>query len=139
MGDVIKRDFGGLAEVKSVSGKPPCRHTQTVVDERARTVECGTCGQALDPIRVLLEYAEKERHWRNWQSAVHEQQRALEELKEEERKAKARLKNAQRKDAEFAVSEERRRNQERNIDSIVLAQELEELAGRLKRKLRGGR
>lgn len=34
-----------------------CQHYEQVIDERARTVECGKCGVLLDPIDVIQGYA----------------------------------------------------------------------------------
>jgi len=40
-------------------GKHECSHFPVVVDERLRTVQCEKCGVQLDPVQVLLEFADK--------------------------------------------------------------------------------
>ena len=44
-----KQDYGG------------CRHTNVLVDERLRVVECRACKTQLDAVQVLLEIAAGER------------------------------------------------------------------------------
>jgi len=132
MGDVIRRDFGGLAEIAERGAKPqPCRHLSTVVCEVNRTVGCSTCGAPLDPIKVLLEYARHERHWRHWVHEVDVAKARLKEIHAEERKAKARLRHALRKDAAVAVAEERVRTERMRMDIIELARDLGQASRRL--------
>lgn len=133
-GVVIHPDFGGLAQVKESNARlAPCKHTQTVVDDVARTVECGTCGKTLDPVEVLLEYARKERHWRHWQAEVDRCHNELEALKAEERKVKARTKSASRKEAAAAVAEDRARGERDRIAITEAARDITELCRRIQR------
>ncbi|MDD5542820.1 MAG: hypothetical protein PHX83_06565 [Acidobacteriia bacterium] len=103
---------GELVEVKrwNVNGEPMltihrnpdhpyCFHNSGVsVDDNARTVECRKCGVRLDPIDVLMKFARGEMRFVD----VREQRKALEkqiaQLKEEERRVKARLKRAREKE-----------------------------------------
>lgn len=133
---VIRRDFGGLAAIKEQGADArlfPCRHVSTVVDEVQRTVACATCEAPLDPIQVLLEYARKERHWRQWDAEVSRCHDQLAELKAEERKVKARTKNATRKEADSAVAEERVRTERERLLMAELARD----AGALCRRIDG--
>lgn len=85
-----------------------CKHAHSVVDARARTVTCSSCGVTLDPIEVLdriaVEFAEPIRR-------VHEAQRRFRELSEnvwrlerEERNAKGRVRAARRRALTFDLA-----------------------------------
>lgn len=131
-GILIRADFGGRAAIKERTELlRPCRHKQTIVDETGRTVECGTCGAPLDAFQVLLEYARKERHWRHWEAEVNRCHNELEKLKQEERRVKARTKNAARKDAAAAVAEERVRGERARIEIIEKARDARRLLERV--------
>lgn len=89
-GVLIRADFGQRAAIQERTDLLyPCQHEQPVVDEANRTVECGACGAPLDAFTVLLQYARKERHWRNWQAEVGRCHNELEKLKDEERNESA--------------------------------------------------
>lgn len=78
-----------------------CRHKHTVVDQRARTVECDDCGASLDPLQVLWDLAcDHSRLLAEFRHTERKLKRAREDLEETlrlERNAKARLANARRK------------------------------------------
>jgi hypothetical protein len=117
-----------------VKGSPKhCRHRVPVLDAEARTVECEGCGKALDAFQVLLEYADGERRWQGWDQSVREKARELEELREEERKVKARTKNAARKEADMAVATERLRTEKMRQDAIQIARDIVAAGKRLER------
>lgn len=138
MGDVIQRDFGGLAQIHEQGAGPrPCRHRSTIVDEVARTVVCSTCGAPLDPITVLLEYARKERHWRNWTAEMLKTQSQLKQLQTEVVKAKARLKYALRKDAAVAVAEEHIRTERMRLQITELARDIGRSCRRIEQLAKG--
>lgn len=120
----------------TVKGSPRfCRHRQTVVDESDRTVACGSCGKALDAFQVLLEYARRERHWQCWDQEVGNKTRELAELKDEERKVKARTKNAARKDAGEAVAAERARTEKTRHEVIMAARDVTALGKRIEQMM----
>ena len=105
-----------------------CEHHSFMVDGRARIVECQHCGVDLDPIEVLHEFAVGERSYRMWAAEEKKVHARLKALHEDERKTKARLKNASRKDAEIAVAAERARWEERLRRIAWNAQKIEGMA-----------
>lgn len=108
-GKLISGVFGDSPEAKIEQGAP-CRHLSGyVVSEAERSVTCTACGATIDPIDVLLSYAREERRWRNWRAETGKQVAKVEALKAEEKRVKARTKNASRKDAQVAVDAERAR------------------------------
>lgn len=75
-----------------------CQHPRCTVDEVLRRVVCGACGETLDPVWVLLEWA---RHWERLTDSckylVEERDRltaVLEDLKREERNCRSRIRRA---------------------------------------------
>jgi hypothetical protein len=89
-----------------------CRHRfqKKLVDRDRRRVVCDGCAAELDAMDVLIELADdhvnRRRTAKSLQKEIDQAAAKLEETKKEERKAKARLRNAKRKDL---VIEERRR------------------------------
>ena len=116
-----------------------CRHVQYEVDEETRTVRCCACEAMLDPFAVLLQYASKERHFHDWERAQREEQKKIAELKEEEKRVKARTRGASRKDAAAAVAEERGREQLRKRAIAELARDVKKAMERIERLTAGGR
>lgn len=98
------------------------------LDEDARLVQCVECKQVIDPFEVLLEYARDERMARNYRGEVQQLMKQKAALEDEERKAKARTRNASRKDAEHAVAEEKRRQAERDRSAAYKLREIIKLA-----------
>ncbi|KKN87382.1 hypothetical protein LCGC14_0258370 [marine sediment metagenome] len=79
-----------------------CRHKHSVIDKRARSVECRDCEASLDPIEVLWYLAN---HYARYHYAldqaireVRKMEARLKELKREERNTKARIARAKRKE-----------------------------------------
>lgn len=107
-----------------------CRHHSYKLDSKRRGVRCGSCGADLDPFEVLLEYAHKERTWRQWDAETIRKRAELATLIEEERRTKARVKHASRKDATAAVAEERVRSERARMQIAELARDI---IGRAKR------
>jgi len=110
-----------------------CRHYQVSLDGKQRTVSCSDCGKALDAFDVLLGYARGERRWQTWDTLVREAQERVHQLKVEERKAKARLRNASRKDADAAVAAERVKTERMRIAIIESARDIKEACRRIER------
>jgi ribosomal protein S27AE len=61
--------------------KPECPHGPFVIDEKQRTVQCGKCGQWLDPVWCLLRFMEHDErverrinHLRQLEAAAKERQ-----------------------------------------------------------------
>lgn len=113
------------AEQPKLTGDEPherlyCTHHSIIVSAHDRQVTCRTCTRVLDPFDVLLGYATKERSLREWATETRAKQTELEALRDEERKVKARVKSASRKDAHTAVAAERARG-ERERDQIIQA------------------
>ena len=107
---------------------PKCRHRSFNIDAKARIVECNNCGVDLDPIEVLHDFATGERSFRFWAADEKKVHARLKALHEDERKTKARLKNASRKDAEIAVAAERAKWEERLRRIAWNAQKIEGMA-----------
>lgn len=56
-----------------------CHHEGPfLVDERAAEVECGRCGEKLNPMWVLNRLAREETHWHRQREAYHERLKQLE-------------------------------------------------------------
>lgn len=87
--------------VEVVRGGGQCFHKQVTVDEQARKVHCARCGDEMDPFRALLDFAQRMQLEGGWLKRLRTEKRSVatrvEELKREERNAKARLKRAHAK------------------------------------------
>lgn len=90
-----------------------CRHGRRSLDEADRTVTCSDCGAVLDPFNELLRVGRDENLLERQQRERRSLAAKVAFLKGEERKVKARVKNAKRKDADAAVEAERQRLLER--------------------------
>ena len=90
-----------------------CKHLHIITDRKRRTIQCEDCKEVLDPFDVVYEYAGGERMYHHWRAEETRVRRRLYQLKEEEKRVKARTRNASRKDAETAVAAERARWEER--------------------------
>ena len=75
----------------------PCRHLGLAVVEEQRTLTCKACGAVVDPFDVVLGYARSERSWQQWEAEERKCRARLVDLKDEERRTKARLKHARAK------------------------------------------
>lgn len=78
-----------------------CRHRHSVIDQRARTVECDDCGANLDPLAVLWDLAH---HYARYHYALEQTTRKVKEaegrlgdLLRQERNTKGRLARAKRR------------------------------------------
>jgi hypothetical protein len=56
-----------------------CKHPTFVIDDEARTLECGECGERVDPFDVVLQWERVESHFR--QRREWEAERKLRELR----------------------------------------------------------
>jgi|GEM_PF-4401895 len=74
-----------------------CRHTRVRVDPKLRRVECRDCEEILDPVEVLLQYANKERQFRYRREALDDIQHRVKDLAAEEKRIKARIRRAEKK------------------------------------------
>jgi hypothetical protein len=75
-----------------------CQHGHISVDEDLRIATCSDCGERLDPVWVLLQWA---RHWsrladscRYLGDEIERRTKVLEDLKREERNCRARIRRA---------------------------------------------
>ena len=93
----------------SIPRRQRCRHHAYEIDALARLVRCQSCGAELDAFKVLNEYATGERTFRDYRRMTRLQSSRLEDLRAEEKRVKARTRNASRKDAGDAVAAERKR------------------------------
>lgn len=107
---ILVGKFDGTGETKIARNRQKwCSHRRFALDAEAREVRCQGCGKLLDPFEILFEYATEERSFENWRQSVIDQGKKLAELRAEEKRIKARTKNASRKDAKAAVEAERRK------------------------------
>lgn len=134
---VIRLDPDRQTEIKREG--PYCFHRQYQLDEGSRTVACGRCGTPLDAFQVLLDYAHGERHWRYVDGEARDAAKRLEELKAEERRVKARTKNASKKEADAAVAAERVRTERERMVIAQLARDAGALCRRIDGLTRRGR
>lgn len=112
-----------------------CGHQGWAVSVHERSLHCRQCGVDLDPFEVLARVAEE---YDTVVKAREEHKRLREHigrLQHEEKRTKARLKNASRKDADAAVQEERERWQKRCRHLRWRAQEIERAAVQIARGL----
>jgi len=113
-----------------------CHHHSYKLELGRRAVCCGGCGAELDAFEVLLEYARKERTWRHWEGECIRKRAEITKLQQDERRTKARLKHASRKDAAAAVAEERTRGERERMQIIEAARDIVERARRVERLAR---
>ena len=74
-----------------------CQHSQSVINEQARTLKCKACQVDLDPITVLAALS---RHGERFMSLRREEKlinERISKLEHEERLIKARIRNARKK------------------------------------------
>lgn len=123
---------GRLREELKITGvRGFCRCRRSVLDEETRVVTCRDCGKTLDAFDVLMEFARGERRWLNFEEEARHAAARLEQLKEEEKRTKARTVAASRKDANVAVEAERARTERARQDTIELAKDVAVLARRI--------
>lgn len=131
--NVIKATFGKETRIADHGGF--CWHSSILVHERTRSVTCATCNADLDPFDRLLEYARKERNYHHYgqrEKALHDR---IAKLEEEERKIKARTRNAIRKDADAAVKEALEKRAEAVRSVLWKAREITRLGEQIERLL----
>ncbi len=133
---VIHLDFDRQSEIKH---EKFCRHRKYLVHADTRTVSCATCGAPLEAFKVLLDYAQRERSWRHYDSEIRRATERLAELRAEERKVKARTKNATRKEADAAVEAERVRTERERMVAAELARDAGALCRRIDGLMRRGK
>jgi hypothetical protein len=132
--NVVRLAFGQQSEIAPTkTGKGKCYHRGAfTLDSEERTVQCH-CGATLDAFTLLLAYANRERDWRDYDLQVREAQQRLDELKDEERKVKARTKAASKKDADAAVAAERARSEQERFQIIQAARDIAASCRRIER------
>jgi len=135
MTGIIVHLFG---EPPAVEGAPEqarkdwrCWPHSPIVDETSRTVTCKRCKTLLDPIDVLLQVASEHARW----VQLGEEQRLLAQqvgqLKEEEKRVRARTKSHSRKDADEAVAAERARHEEQRLHVLTRTDEIRRCLARI--------
>jgi len=129
-------NLGGELETKIRDKDYRCLHRQTVLDTEARTVTCRACRKSLDPFDLLLSLAREERWFDMWEREGKKLRARLAELRKEEQRVKARVKNASRKDADAAVAAEREKLDDERRRLTYKAREIEQLAAQMRRILK---
>lgn len=61
------QDIDPALRIKRHNRYKDCEHWRTLIDENLRTVKCRDCGEQLDPVEVLILWAE---HWERYTTAV---------------------------------------------------------------------
>lgn len=94
--------FGTILVTKQVSREQRyCAHTTIEVDKETRQLQCQACKVWLDPFEFLWRWAQRREVVERRLSGLREEEVQLcariIELKKEERRVKARLKNANKK------------------------------------------
>lgn len=100
-----------------------------------RRVECSKCGTALDPFDVLVTIAHNEAQQRHAADEWRKHKEELAAMLAEEKRVKARTKNAARRDARTAVDAERARTLEARRRCLDKANEALRLVGEIKQAL----
>lgn len=113
-----------------------CRHRHTDLYPRSRQIVCADCGKLLDPFDLLLQYANRERSWRHYETEEQETRARNATLLDEEKRIKARIRSAKRRDVEEALELQRKQLRERERRIEMNAREIAELAGRIARAVR---
>ena len=81
-----------------------CLHASyTVIDEQ-RKILCRTCNGQLDAFDLILRLAHRQAHRENIEKEITELRKTLAALRAEEKRCKARTRNARKKDADAAVA-----------------------------------
>ncbi len=87
-----------------------CMHKSYDIDRHLRTVCCSMCGVELDAFDILRDLSSRSGYLEMMEADGKRTAQRVAFLKGEERKVKARVKNANRKDADAAVKAERDKN-----------------------------
>lgn len=74
-----------------------CLHRAVEVDDNARIVECQHCGAPLDPIKVISDIAHDLINYRYKEDDYIALKKKIADLKDEEKRIKARIRRAQKK------------------------------------------
>lgn len=74
-----------------------CSHTYAYIYEQDRLLECRDCGASIDPYKFLAQFAHKERRLGYTKEEIASAEKRLAELLADERRTKARLRNARKK------------------------------------------
>ena len=97
-GDVVSVDFAGPRLGIKPRTYRECKHPLIDVNECLWRIECRSCGEVLDAVHVLLEMAKLERSCAHWTNAEARAKESLALLKDEEKRIKARIRRAMRKE-----------------------------------------
>jgi vacuolar-type H+-ATPase subunit I/STV1 len=96
--EILRPKFGTTLTVDDRPHK--CKHHSVEVGSKKRIVVCTACGEYLDAFEILLQYAYDERRFNYHRGQLAEIEKKIAELQAEEKRVKARLKRATKKDAE---------------------------------------
>jgi hypothetical protein len=96
--DVIRPKFGTTLTVDDRPHK--CQHRSVEVGSKRRIVVCAACGEHLDPFEILLQYACDERTFSYTRGELRQLRKSVAELEAKEKNVKARIRRADKKDAE---------------------------------------
>jgi hypothetical protein len=109
--EVIEVDFRPNADIDNAALRIKsrqalsCEHTQSIVDEKLRTVECGTCGAELDAVETLLGIAKRWDRIADWVKHLRGEKARLAAEVEELKRVRSSLKSQVRRKKERARDE----------------------------------
>lgn len=133
--NVVRVAFGSETRIVHPSlARGACRHISYELDVESRVARC-KCGVELDPFQILLDYARAERNWRYYAREEQQTRERIATLAQEERRIKARIRTARRRDPETAIQEHRKRTATRDRTIAWNAREIEEMAQRIRKLL----
>jgi hypothetical protein len=102
--NIVRPKFGTALTVDDRPHK--CKHKSVEVGSKKRIVVCNACGEYLDAFEILLQYAYDERRFSYHRGELDSIHKKVDELKAEEKRVKARLRRATKKDAERCEAKE---------------------------------
>ncbi len=92
----------------NIEGHRWCSHKQYTLNGKAREARCSLCAELLDPFAILMDYATEERNFKPWVKEEEALRARIKALKADEKRTKARLRNAKKRDIDLALASQRK-------------------------------
>ena len=74
-----------------------CRHARVYIYQDDRRLECKDCGAAVDWYAFIMQQADGHRRLRSYEQSIARARKELDALKADEKRTKARLRNARKR------------------------------------------